>query len=138
MRRLGAKCNTVQLHVRDSELHSYDRETRLDVPDRTVDSIFRAVYALYLANANGMKIRSLGVCGSDLVYDDEAQLVITADNDRVCKLEQIDTIADSIRQKYGSSALTRGIMLTPSVMSGIDIHEEKSSFKTDTKKLTEK
>lgn len=138
MRRLGARCNTVQLHLRDSQLHSYDRQTRLEVPDRTVDSIFRAVYALYLSNANGMHIRSLGVCGCDLVYDDEAQLMITADSGRSCRLEQIDTIADSIRQKYGRSALTRGIMLTPSVMSGIDIHEEKSSFKTDIKKLTEK
>ena len=64
--------------------------------------------------------------------------MITADSGRSCRLEQIDTIADSIRQKYGRSALTRGIMLTPSVMSGIDIHEEKSSFKTDIKKLTEK
>ena len=138
MRRLGARCHTVQLHVRDSELHSYDRQIKLDAPDRTVDSIFKAVYALYLSNANEMRVRSLGVCGCDLVYDDEAQLMITADSERVCKLEQIDTIADSIRQKYGRAALTRGILLTPSVMSGIDIHEDKSSFKTDTKKFTEK
>ena len=138
MRRLGAKCHTVQLHVRDSELRSYERQIRLDVPARTVDSIFKAVYTLYLSNSTGMNIRSLGVCGCDLVYDDEAQLMITEDSERAYKLEQIDTIADSIRQKYGRAALTRGIMLTPSVMSGIDIHEDKSSFKTDTKGLTEK
>ena len=128
MRKMGIICNTVQLYVKDCELNSYQRQTKLNIPNRTVLSLFDNTYDMYLTHhTSGKPIRALGVRVSELSPDDDEQLSIDPETIKLYKCERLDLAADSIRERFGESAIKRGILLTDSLLS-LPILEEKCSF----------
>ena len=112
MRKIGMLCNTVHLYVRDFRLNSYERQRHLNIPCRDVYSLFDNVFRLYKENnANHIPIRSLGVRASDLCTQDNCQISLSEDFESLVRKENLDTVADNIREKYGNIAIQRGIMI---------------------------
>ncbi len=129
LRRLNFVCNTVQIYVRDRELNSYERQSKMPVPSRTVRGLFKEAFGLYQAHhVSGKPIRSLGVRATNLSTDSSCQLCIDQFASMAEKQEHLDSAADHIREQFGRSAITRGIMLNETILSGVDIRDEKCSF----------
>ena len=125
LRRLNMVSSTVQLYVRDYELNSYERQQKLASPNRTASALFESSFALFKANhTSGKPIRSLGVRATDLSYDSVQQLSILKAHDDAEKYERIESVTDGIRERFGSAALKRGVMLTSNVLDGFESKNE--------------
>ena len=62
MREYGFVCKTVQIGIRDNELHSYERQGSLFYPNRTSKALFEKAFELYKQNhTSGKPVRSLSV-----------------------------------------------------------------------------
>jgi DNA polymerase-4 len=119
MRREGVVCKTVQLHVRYSDLHTLERQTKLDYPNRTAKTLYEAArYLMKKHRLLGEPIRSLGVRASDLEWNFAEQLSFLPDVMDIQRAEVIENTVDRLREKYGSPALRRGIMLTDTLLGG--------------------
>ena len=118
MRVEGVVCRTVQLYVRYKDLHSLERQIRLDYPNRTVRGLYESSRSLMkkhdLINA---PIRALGIRGCELVRNYEEQLSFLPEISRVQRAEDMDSTVDLLRRKYGENAIVRGIMLTDELLS---------------------
>ena len=129
LRRLELVCDTVQLHVRDNELHSFERQKKLPFPNRTVNSIFNAALELYIENhiidkpTRSIGIRALGLCD-----DTTQQLSLHPSTPEIQKKERVDVIADNLRKQYGKATLVRGIMLLENELTKNDIDDDNVSF----------
>ena len=91
LRDSGFKCQTVQIHVRDSELQVYERQTKLQYETWLARDIFDAAFMLYKRHHDGRPIRTLGVRATSLVSQDNAQIRLlpespTAERDEALEL----------------------------------------------------
>lgn len=118
MRNEGVVCKTVQLYVRYKDLHSLERQIRLDYPNRTVRGLYESSRMLMKKHnlING-PIRALGVRGCELIRNNEEQLSFLPEISRVQRAENMDYAVDILRKKYGKNAIVRGIMLTDEMLS---------------------
>lgn len=129
LRRLGLVCETVQLHVRDSNLRSFERQQRLPFPNRTASSLFQAAFSLYMDNhIIDTPTRSIGVRALNLSCDTERQLAVSDTLPDIQRKERLDTATDAIRKQFGKTALFRGVMLSDSELTKNAIDEESTSF----------
>ena len=129
LRRLGLVCDTVQLHVKDSNLNSFERQQKLPYFTRTSDMLFEAAFSLY-SNSHivGTPTRSIGVRALNVSSDDQRQLAVSDSIPNLKKREMLGETADNIRQQFGRGSLIRGIMLSNNELAKTDIEEEGSSF----------
>ena len=122
MRREGVVCRTVQISVRYSDLHSLERQMKLDYPNRTAHSLFLATKSLMKRHRLlESPIRSLGVRGADLLRSDVEQLSFSPDIMEIQRAETLECVVDKLRRRYGSPALGRGIMFTDGVLGANNI-----------------
>ncbi len=129
MRKHGFVCDTVQLFVKDFELNSYERQAKLEAPNRTVACLFDVALELYRANhRKGKPIRALGIKAANISADNEGQITIASNTDKFERYEKIESITDSIRTQFGKASIKRGVMLTDNVMSNMSLDENKNSF----------
>ena len=129
LRKLGLVCDGIQLHVRDANLNTFERQQKLPYPNRTSASLFAAAFDLYMNNhIIDIPTRSIGVRALNLSPDDAEQIAVSGKNADVYKQEELGSIADQIRSQYGSTALVRGVMLSNNDIAKSSIEEEGSSF----------
>ena len=70
LRENGFQCRTVEISVRDNELFSFTRQTKIDHATNITGEIAETAFALFKANYNWRQpIRSIGVRGADLVSE---------------------------------------------------------------------
>lgn len=127
LRDYDLHCTTVQIYIRDNNLSSYERQKKLTHPTSATQDIFAASFALYKQNHTGsdkLPIRSIGVRGSNLIYEKNMQFSLFPDIARTQKQEQLDSVLDDIRSRYGHFSVQRGIMLTDSDLSSLDARSD--------------
>ena len=111
MRREGVICRTVQLYVRYTDLRSLERQMRLDYPNRTVRSLYRAAQRLIEKHSLCREpIRSIGIRGADLIRSGNEQLSFCPEILEIQKAETLESVVDGLRERYGDPAIRRGIM----------------------------
>ncbi len=129
MRKAELLCNTVQLYVRDFEFLSYERQARLEIPNRTVACLFHESYELFKINhISGKPVRALGLRACNLCSDNEEQMTIFKQSNIIYRHESADMTADCIRNKFGKNAIQRGLILASDVISVTQISDERLSF----------
>ena len=111
LRDYGMDAACVQLQVRDNELNSFVRQIRLDYPCRTGQEIFNAAYKLYLRCARGLRIRSMSISATSLIYSGSEQLSFDPMIEKIQRRERLEEAFDSICDRYGSGAIKRGILM---------------------------
>ena len=122
MRREGVVCKTVQLSVRYSDLTTVERQMKPDYPNRTARSLYNSARELMVRHRLlGVPIRSIGVRGADLVRVDDEQMSFMPDVMAIQREETLESVVDSLRQRYGKPALRRGIMFTDEMLGGNNI-----------------
>lgn len=113
LREHGLKCRTVQIHVRDSELLSFERQGKLYRASNLANDISDLANELFTQCYHWQRpIRSLGVRGCDLVSADSAmQTSLFIDEERRAKQEKLEQTLDVLRRRYGYYCIQRAVLL---------------------------
>lgn len=120
LREYGFICRTVQIGIRDNELEWYERQGKLEIPNRTAKSIFELAFSLFKKHTNGKPIRSLSVRACDLEPVDFVQLSLLPDVEKLQKQEELEAAMDSLRNRFGHFSIQKGIMLCDTELSNLD------------------
>ena len=132
MREGGYMCNTVQISIRNTALQTYERQEKLPFPSRTSRMLYETAYSLFKLNHTAQDaVRSLGVRACDLQDEGTGQLSFcfdTIDIGDMEKCERLERVSDGIRERFGSNALKRGIMLTDPYLCSGNIRGSGTSF----------
>ncbi len=107
MRRYGVKCTTVAVQIKNPNFKTVSKQCGLDFPSNTSAEI--KVKALQLfKEVWGFRapVRSITITGSNLVDDNgDAQMSLFGEDCGMQRHGDIDKTMDSIREKYGHSAI---------------------------------
>ncbi len=120
LREYGFICRTVQIGIRDNELEWFERQGKLEIPNRTAKSIFELAFSLFKMHTNGKPIRSLSVRACDLEPVDFVQLSLLPDVEKLQKQEELEAAMDSLRNRFGHFSVQKGIMLCDTELSNLD------------------
>jgi DNA polymerase-4 len=109
MRAAHRACRTVVLRMRFSDYTRATRSRTMRDPTTLTDAILTAAQALLakaLALIDARGITLIGVALTNLISQDAGQLALPFE-----RAPALDTTIDSIRDRYGSGALTRGVLV---------------------------
>ncbi len=119
LRNHGLKCRTVAISVRNKELHTFERQSKLPAPTFISSDIAETAMELFQANYDWSKpVRSLGVRGADLVT--------AAGNIQLdlfdCRqdMEPLERTIDNIRKRFGHYSVQRCAMLLDRQLTGFN------------------
>ena len=122
LRENGFRCRVVEISVRDNELFSFTRQKKIDHATNITGEIAAYAYQIFRENYNWSKpIRSVGVCGADLVTDNY--------------WEQIDLFSRFFIQKYLIDKLPLVVGLVVSISLIVYILWFPYKFETSSKGL---
>ncbi len=121
MRELCSRCTTVEISVRDTDLSWFTRQRKLPSPSCSSAEITEVAFDLFKHNYHWDKpIRSIGVRGCGLVPMQDMQLSLFSDDKKRERWEQLDTVVDELRQRYGYMSIRRALMDTDPVLGRIN------------------
>ena len=118
------KCTTVQIHVRDSSLESYERQVKLPYETWLARDIFDAAFMLYKRHHDGRPIRTLGVRAMDLVSQESAQIRLLPESPTAERDEALELAVFGLRERFGNAIVRRGILLTDPKLSSFSPRDE--------------
>ena len=126
LRENGFRCRTVEISIRDNELHSYTKQTKVSNATNITKEIADVGFRLFKQSYNWQKpIRSVGVRGSDLVNDNYwEQLDLFHNAELRDKMMKMDAAVDDIRRRFGFYSIQRGLMLGDTILSAVNAKEE--------------
>ena len=106
MRKKGVKCTVVQVTIKDPDLHSIQRQKKLDSPTNLAKDITDKAMEIIRRSWN-MKnpIRMLTVTGGGIVPENGAEQISFFDEAKDPKRENLEKTLDAIRDKYGKDAV---------------------------------
>ncbi len=112
LRESGVKAREMQIWMRDVDLLSFERQTRLDKPTDLDGEIAAAAIALFRASYGWMRpLRSLGIRMGVLSPAGEVEQVSLFDDPRREKLRALEKSIDKINHRYGEHCVRRATML---------------------------
>ena len=113
LREHGFQCTTVQIHIRDNVLSSFERQGKLSRPSSLSADIAGRATELFRENYSWEKpIRTLGVRACDLVPSGaNAQTSLFVDEERRARQEKLEETLDALRSRYGYYCLQRAVLL---------------------------
>lgn len=113
MRKDAFRCRGVQISVRDSELHSYQKQCKLARDTCSAAEIAREGIRMFAESYDWKKpVRSMGIRGIDLVYETHPfQVSLFGDEEKLRAREDLEREIDKLRERFGYGIVRRGIML---------------------------
>ncbi len=126
MREHGFKCRTVQIHIRDNTLFSFELQGKFLRPSHLSADLAEKAMKIFLDNYSWSKpIRSVGLRGCDLVAaDTHEQLSLFDDEKKRLKQEQLETTVDILRHRFGHFSVQRAILLKDTDLGAINPKED--------------
>lgn len=124
LREYGFVCRTVQIGIRDNELHSYERQGALFYPNRTAKELFEKAFSLYTQHRPSRPVRSLSVRACNLTVNSHEQLSLFPEIAAIQKQEEIESAMDSLRNRFGHFSVRRGILLQDKALSSLNPKED--------------
>ena len=111
LRNAHRVCRTVTLRLRFDDLSRATRSHTL--PEATADTVTllhagRALLAIAMPDIEKRGITLIGITFGNLFADDAVQLALPFDGEHTATL---DTTLDRLHERFGSSAVTRGVLL---------------------------
>ena len=105
--------NVVSVGIVDCEFHNSSHQTTLLSPTHSTDEIHRAACTLFDELWDGTPIRNLGIQTSKVVSAQADRQLNLFGMETDEKKEKLDKAIDSIRSKYGVSAIQRASLAKP-------------------------
>lgn len=126
LRQHGLKGRTVQIHLRDNQLFSMERQEKLKRPTALASEISSQAMALFTRHYDWKRpLRSVGVRACDLVSADErVQISWLSEEEKRWRQMQLEQAFDTIRSRFGHGSIQRGLMLADRDLSGFNPKEE--------------
>lgn len=110
LREKNRTCSLISVSIRTSEFHNTSRQRQLSFQTASTNTIYDIAKELFNELWKGDAIRHIGVRVSDLRMDDVRQKTffdpITIERD-----EALDKTIDTLRVRFGKTAITRGKFL---------------------------
>ena len=121
MRESGFLCRGVQLHIRDNELASFERQLKLDSPTCLASTLHGAAMRLLRENWDWHKpLRSIGVRATDLLPASiPVQCSIFEDSERQEKRERLERSVDDLRRRFGHYCVGRAVCVSDPTLRNI-------------------
>ena len=122
LREHGCKGRTISISVRDNLLYGFTRQHTLSCYTNITTEIAQAGMELFVQHYHWQcPIRSIGISISDLVSDaTPLQLDLFGSGQEQLRREQLDTVVDGLKRRFGTKAVRPAVLLTDSGLSGID------------------
>ncbi|MDF2988849.1 MAG: nucleotidyltransferase/DNA polymerase involved in repair [Eubacterium sp.] len=119
------KGRTIQIHVRDKELVTIDRQAPLSTHSFVSSEIAEKAFDIFLKNWTWDKpIRSIGIRATDLISADAyTQLSLFEDDNKRFKKELLESCIDDLRRRYGHYSTQRALMLKDKKLNANPIEE---------------
>lgn len=114
IRKAESLAYMVSVEVKYNTFVKNSHQTTLSTPTNTSDTIYKTACRLFDELWDGTPVRLLGIRCTKLVDVDEPVQMSLMDydfNEKDEKSKKLDSTLDSIRKRYGSSAVVRGSML---------------------------
>ena len=114
IRKAESLAYMVSVEVKYNTFVKNSHQTTLSTPTNTSDTIYKTACRLFDELWDGTPVRLLGIRCTKLVDVDEPVQMSLMDydfNEKDEKSKKLDSALDSIRKRYGSSAVVRGSML---------------------------
>ena len=114
------KCRTVAIHVRNTELFTFERQGKIPAPSFVSGDIAGKAMDLFREHYRWDKpIRSIGVRGADLVTASGHVQLDLFDEDK-SEVEALERTIDGIRQRFGPYSLQRCALLQDRKLTGFN------------------
>lgn len=122
LRDHGCKGRTISMNVRDNQLVSFTRQHTLTHYTNITSRIAQAGVELFVKNYRwNQPIRSLGISISDLVSNDTPlQMDMFGSGQEQLRMERLDSAVDSLKKRFGTSAVQPAVLLTDPGLSSFD------------------
>lgn len=126
MRESGFLCRGVQVHIRDNELASFERQLKLESPTCLASTLHEAAMRLLRENWDWHKpLRSIGVRATDLLpASTPVQCSIFEDSERQEKRERLERSVDDLRRRFGHYCVGRAVCVSDSTLRNISPKDE--------------
>ena len=126
MRESGFLCRGVQVHIRDNELFSFERQLKLDSPTCLASTLHEAAMRLLRENWDWHKpLRSIGVRATDLIpASTPVQCSIFEDSERQEKRERLERSVDDLRRRFGHYCVGRAVCVSDPTLRNISPKDE--------------
>lgn len=136
LRDINKKASVVTVSVRTKTLKCYSKQRHISVPTNDAKTLATAAFELYresFEKSKGEPIRSMGVSAGELSGSDGfVQLSMFDSRSEYDECEKLNAAVDKLRQRYGKSCITRGIILSDGELShlaeGHHIGDDMTSF----------
>ena len=121
MRESGFLCRGVQVHIRDNELASFERQLKLESPTCLASVLHEAAMRLLRENWDWHKpLRSIGVRATDLLSaSTPVQCSIFEDSERQEKRERLEHSVDDLRRRFGHYCVGRAVCVSDPTLRNI-------------------
>ena len=121
MRESGFLCRGVQVHIRDNELASFERQLKLESPTCLASTLHEAAMRLLRENWDWHKpLRSIGVRATDLLpAATPVQCSIFEDSERQEKRERLERSVDDLRRRFGHYCVGRAVCVSDPTLRNI-------------------
>ena len=110
LRRNALKPHTIVVKLREADFSRHTRQRRFTPADASFDALYpiaRGLLARWLEEHPYRQLRLLGVGARDFAGDEQQDLF---DENR-SRRQRLETAADAVRDRFGDSALRRGVSL---------------------------
>lgn len=110
LRKNALKPHTVVVKLREADFSRHTRQRRFTPADASFDAIYpiaKALLARWLEEHPHRRLRLLGVGARDFSGDEQQDLFDESRERR----QRLETAADAVRDRFGDSALRRGVSL---------------------------
>ncbi len=120
LREYDFVASTAALSVRDNTLNWFERQAPLKPASANARELFGITYALFCQNRPQRPVRSLGVRATGLSVMENIQLSLLPEEQGLQRQDALERAVDSLRNRFGSHAVQRAIMLKDPSLSHID------------------
>lgn len=112
LRAEGVKAGEVQLTVRSGDFEEIQRQCRIDPPVCDSQSLYRAALNLYRRENKRWAVRLLGIRAGKLTEAGTGQVSLF-DSGGARRREQLETVVDSVRERFGRDIVSRAMVIRP-------------------------
>jgi len=125
------KCRTVKIYIREFDLKSCDRQSKLETPSYYINDIAEKAMEIFHTRYNFTKpLRSIGVRAADLMPDNiEIQSSLFDDTEQMAKTDKVEKTIDELRMMFGYDVIHRGIVLEDRKLTYIPSDYNRSSYR---------
>ncbi len=122
LRTYGFACTGVQIHLRDTNLFTLERQKQFGRPVTTAYEICNAGLELLKNHWDFQTpLRSIGIRGINLVpAPEEVQLCFFKDEKRLQNKQVLEVTAEKIRDRYGKESICRAVILSDGVLGQVN------------------